>query len=77
MDGYFVVQEFTDRDRKSHKLEFYEVVGFSPTEGDMVKVHRKMIFKTFDGFPWMSPPLKSYPYYVFEDMMVATELNAE
>jgi CHAT domain len=77
VDGYFVVQEFTDRDGKSHKLEFYEVVGFSPTEGDMVRVHRKLIFKTFDGFPWMSPPLKSYPHYVFEDMMVATKLDAD
>jgi hypothetical protein len=77
VDGYFVVQEFTDRDGKSHKLEFYEVVGFSPTEGDMVRVHRKLIFTSFDGFPWMSPPLKSYPRYVFEDMMVATRLDPE
>jgi hypothetical protein len=76
-DGYFAVQEFTDRNGKSHKLEFYEVVGFSPTEGDMVKVHRKLIFKSFDGFPWMSPPLKSYPSYVFDDMMVAMRLDPE
>ncbi len=76
-DGYFVVQEFTDRNGNPHKLEFYEVVGFSPTEGDMVKVHRKLIFKSLDGFPWMSPPLKSYPRYVFEDMMVATRLDPE
>ena len=77
VDGYFVVQEFTDRDGKSHKLEFYEVVGFSPTEGDMVRVHRKLIFKAFDGFPWMSPPLKSYPHYIFEDMLVAMRLDPE
>ena len=70
-DGYFAMQEFTDRDGKSHKLEFYEVVGFSPTEGDMVTVHRKLIFKSFDGFPWMSRPLKDYPHYIFEDMMIA------
>jgi hypothetical protein len=76
-DGYFAVQEFTDRNGKFHKLEFYEVVGFSPTEGDMVTVHRKLIFKSFDGFPWMSPPLKSYPRYVFEDMMVAMRLDPE
>jgi len=76
-DGYFAVQEFTDRNGKSHRLEFYEVVGFSPTGGDMVKVHRKLIFKSFDGFPWMSPPLNSYPHYVFEDMMVATKLDAD
>lgn len=76
-DGYFAVQEFTDRDEQSHKLEFYEVVGFSPTEGEMVRVHRKLIFKSLDGFPWMSPPLKSYPRYVFEDMMVAMRLDRE
>src|SRR5258708_24280197 len=76
-DGYFVVQEFIDRNGKSHKLEFYEVVGFSPTEGEMVSVHRKLIFKSFDGFPWMSQPLKSYPHYVFEDMMVAMRLDPE
>jgi hypothetical protein len=77
VDGYFVVQEFTDRVGKSHKLEFYEVVGFSPTDGDMVRVHRKLIFKSFDGFPWMSPPLKGYPRYVFDDMMVATRLDPD
>jgi hypothetical protein len=76
-DGYFAVQELTDRNGKPHKLEFYEVVGFSPTEGDMVRVHRKLIFKSFDGFPWMSPPLKRYPRYVFEDMMVAMRLDPE
>lgn len=76
-DGYFAVQEFTDRNGESHKLEFYEVVGVSPTEGDMVRVHRKLIFKSFDGFPWMSPPLKSFPRYVFEDMMVAMRLDPE
>jgi hypothetical protein len=76
-DGYFVVQEFADRNGQSHKLEFYEVVGFSPTEGDMVKVNRKLIFKSLDGFPWMSPPLKGYPRYVFEDMLVATRHDPE
>jgi hypothetical protein len=76
-DGYFAMQEFTDRSGKSHNLEFYEVVGFSPTEGDMVEVHRKLIFKRLDGFPWMSPPLKTYPRYIFEDMMVAMRLDRE
>jgi hypothetical protein len=74
-DGYFAMQEFEDRNGQSHKLEFYEVVGVSPTEGNKVNVHRKLIFKSFDGFPWMSPPLKSYPHYVFEDMMVAMRLG--
>jgi hypothetical protein len=53
------------------------VVGFSPTEGDMVRVHRKLISKSFDGFPWMGPPLKSYPRHVFDDMMVAMRLDPE
>lgn len=76
-DGYFAVQEFTDRDGKSHKLEFYEVVGVSPTEGDMVRVHRKLIFRSFDGLPWMSRPLKNYPRYIFEDMMIAMRIGPE
>ncbi len=70
-DGYFVTQEFTDREGNRHRCEFYEVVGFAPTGGEMVMVTRKMIFKTLDGFPWMSSPLKSIPHYVFEDMMKA------
>lgn len=67
-DGYFVVQEFTDRDGKPHTFDYYEVVGFHPAGGEMVQVHRKAIFKSFDGFPWMSAPLKSLPRYIFEDM---------
>lgn len=70
-DGYFVIQEFTDRQGARHKFEFYEVVGFAPAGGEMVTVTRKAIFKTFDGFPWMSKPLKSFPHYVFEDMIKA------
>jgi hypothetical protein len=77
VDGYFVVQEFADRDGVSHKLEFYEVVGFSPVENDMVRVHRKLIFRTFDGFPWMSQPLKKYPRYIFEDMLIATREDSK
>lgn len=70
-DGYFVVQEFTDREGKPHSFDYYEVVGFHPAGGEMVQVHRKAIFKSFDGFPWMSAPLKSFPRYIFEDMMKA------
>ena len=70
-DGYFVVQEFTDRQGAQHKFEYYEVVGFAPAANKMVSVTRKAIFKTFDGFPWMSRPLKSLPHYVFEDMLKA------
>jgi hypothetical protein len=74
-DGYFVTQEFTDRDGNHHKCEFYEVVGVEPSSGDMVKVTRKIIFKTFDGFPWMSKPLKGFPHYVFEDMLRTIRSN--
>jgi hypothetical protein len=28
-DGYFVIQEFTDRDGKPHSFDYYEVVGFA------------------------------------------------
>lgn len=74
-DGYFVIQEFTDRQGNHHKLEFYEIVGFAPAGGEMVTVMRKTIFKTFDGFPWMSKPLKQFPRYVFEDMMKALKFE--
>lgn len=76
IDGYFVVQDFTDRTGTSHKLEFYEVVGFSPDEGNMVEVRRKIVFKSLDGFPWRSAPLQSYPRYVFDDLLVATRQDA-
>jgi hypothetical protein len=57
-------------------MEYYEVVGVSPAGGEMVKVHKKAIFKSLDGFPWMSPPLKSFPRYIFEDMMKALRADA-
>jgi len=75
-NGYFVVQEFKDREGAPHKIEFYEVVGFSPAGGEMVSVHRKAIFKAFDGFPWMSSPLKRFPRYIFEDLMKALKLDS-
>jgi len=74
-DGYFVVQKFTDREGADHTLEYYEVVGFAPSGRDMVRVHRKLIFKRLDGFPWMSKPLKGFPRYVFEDMTKAMKEN--
>jgi hypothetical protein len=74
-NGYFVIQQFTDRNGVEHTFEFYEVVGFTPTDGEMVQVMRKAIFKAFDGFPWMSKPLKSFPHYVFEDMIKALKSN--
>jgi hypothetical protein len=70
-DGYFVVQRFKDREGVEHTLEYYEIVGFEPSSRDMVRVHRKAIFKRFDGFAWLSKPLKEMPRYIFEDMTKA------
>ncbi len=58
-DGYYVIQAFDDRQGDQHKLEFYEIVGFSPSVGDMVKVERKMIFTKLDGYRWMSLPWRA------------------
>ena len=68
--GYFVKQEFTDRDGKAHSIEYFEVVSFSPeraTDPDKVLVERKMIFATLDGMPWIQRPLSMYPRYVGDD----------
>jgi len=71
-DGYFVTQEYSDREGTKHTVEFYEIIGFSPARRPMmVKLTRKMIFKTFDGFPWGSKELHSMPHYIFEDMLRA------
>ncbi len=71
VDGYAVSEEFTDREGKKHLVEYDEVVGFSPVPGkDLIELHRKTIFRKFDGFEWMSPELakQNLPHYVFEDM---------
>ena len=71
VDGYAVSEEFTDREDKKHLVEYDEVVGFSPVPGkDLIELHRKTIFRKFDGFEWMSPELakQNIPHYVFEDM---------
>ncbi|MGD0458404.1 MAG: hypothetical protein ABSC21_11760 [Terriglobia bacterium] len=70
-DGYYVIQTFDDRQGNQHKLEFYEIVGFSPSGGDMVHVTRKALFAKLDDYAWRSQRLESYPKYVFEDMMKA------
>jgi hypothetical protein len=73
-DGYFVKQEFTDRDRRTHSIEYFEVVSFSPeraVDPDKVLVERKMIFAALDGVPWLQRPLSMYPRYVGDDMMQA------
>jgi len=71
VDGYAVIEEFTDRKGMKHVVEYDEVVGFSPVQGkDLIEVHQKTIFRKFDGFLWMSKELKmqGYQSYVFEDM---------
>jgi hypothetical protein len=70
-DGYYVVQEFFDRMGKPHTLEYEEIVGFSPAGQEQVAVTRKLIFRKFDGMPWMTEELNKLPSYVFEDMRKA------
>jgi len=73
-DGYFVKQEFKDRDGKNHTIEYFEVVSFSleaAIDPDKVKVERKAIFATLDGMPWIQRPLSMYPKYVGSDLMQA------
>lgn len=71
VDGYAVTETFRDREGVEHTVEYDEVVGFAPVPGkDLIEVHRKLFFRKFDGFAWMSPELKAqkYPNYVYEDM---------
>jgi hypothetical protein len=77
-DGYFVKQEFKDRDGKTHAIEYFEVVSFSPeaaVDPDKVKVERKTIFATLDGIPWIQRPLSMCPKYVGADMVQALRDN--
>jgi hypothetical protein len=76
-NGYYVVQEFLDRSGTSHQVEYEEIVGFSPAGADRVLVTRKLIFRRFDGLPWMSEELKKLPQEVFEDMRKAFSLSEE
>jgi hypothetical protein len=73
-DGYFVKQEFKDRDGNPHTLEYFEVVSFSlelAADPDKVLVERKMIFVALDNVAWTDRPLSMYPRYVGDDMMQA------
>jgi hypothetical protein len=76
-DGYHVVQEFTGRDGHKHTIEYEEIVGFSPAEGDQMLVVRKALFRRLDGLKWMSEELKKQqiPKYVYEDMRKALSLR--
>ena len=60
-----------DRLGGKHDLDFYEIVGFSPSGKEMVRVETKAIFVALDGLKWRSESLKTYPKYVFDDMFVA------
>jgi hypothetical protein len=70
-NGYYVIQDFLDRAGQKHKLEYEEIMGFSPADEEKVAVVRKILFRQFDGFPWMSEELKRLPKYVFDDMAKA------
>jgi hypothetical protein len=72
INGYTIKEEFYDRDGKSHLIEYDEVVSFAPTKGkEMIPVHRKTIWRKFDGYVWKTPEFKkqNYPQYVFSDML--------
>jgi len=70
-DGYYLIEKFKDREGLEHTVEYEEIVGFAPVSGkELIAVHRKAIFRKFDGYQWMGPELKAQniPKYVFEDM---------
>jgi hypothetical protein len=69
-NGKHVVEEFVDRKGMVHKVEYEEVIGWTPYDSEQAQVFRKLMFRRFDGFKWMSPELRQQriPSYVFEDM---------
>jgi hypothetical protein len=77
-NGFYVVEEFPDRTGKMHRVEYEEVLGFSPENdnfqgkgSDQVLVTSKAIFKRFDGFAWGSNEIHKMPSFIFEDMRKA------
>lgn len=80
VDGYYTIEKFFDRKGVEHTIEFYEVVGFSPSDENdkngerLINVFSKAIFQKFDGFEWMSEKLKkqNIPQYVWDDFSIAT-----
>lgn len=74
VSGYAMTEKFTDRGGQEHTVEYDEVVGFAPKPGkELIAVHRKTIFRKFDGFIWGSSAFRNatYPHYVFADMQNA------
>lgn len=71
VNGFSVIEEYFDRFGGKHVVEYDEVIGFAPVPNkDLIAVDRKIIFREFDGFKWMSEELRNQniPKYVFEDM---------
>jgi hypothetical protein len=72
VEGYEMSERFTDRDGKTHTVEFEEVIGVTPApdKPGMVAIHRKVIPRTLDGLGWMSPELDEggLPSHVSLDM---------
>ncbi|MEH7125598.1 hypothetical protein V7127_20520 [Bacillus sp. JJ1773] len=70
-NGYYVEQEFIDRNGKKHIVEYEEVAGFAKEDTEFFKVVSKKIFKFLDGAKWKSKELddKRYPQYVYDDML--------
>lgn len=73
IDGYYVIQEFKDREGKKHIIEYEEIVGFSPDGKGKVHVVSKKMFRFLDGFVWRSEELKNkqIPQFVYYDMSKA------
>jgi hypothetical protein len=81
VDGYLISETFKDRDGNSHTMEYDEVVSFAPNPYEnqvlpkdpddiLIPVHRKTIFRKFDGLAWGSKEFKAagYSNYIFADM---------
>jgi hypothetical protein len=77
-NGFYVVEDFPDRTGKIHRVEYEEVLGFSPEDADVqgkgneqILVTSKAIFRRFDGFAWGSNEIQKMPGFIFEDMRKA------
>jgi len=72
VDGYEMTATFVDKENVAHRVEFEEVVGYSPIpdkEG-MVEVTRKVLPRKLDGFDWKSAELakQNIPNHVYTGM---------
>jgi len=72
VDGFSLIEEFTDREGNTHVVEYDEVVSFAPDKSEeLIPVTSKFIWRKFDGLVWKSKELKEkkYSHYVFVDMI--------